>query len=106
MSNHVKKPSNAIYNLPEWRNTVEDHLLVLKRQSTIHPVEPVDSYRFHQDLSAYLFHVNIPIHLHWIIMRVNDYLYNWDFEEGTEFLLIPDENSIMNLMADWRATYA
>ena len=105
MSSQIRKTSNPLYIASNWRNTVEDHMLLLKELSEIHRVLPHDAHRFHQDLAAYLFHIGVPEHMHWITLRLNDFLYNWDFTENTEFLLLPSEEIVTNLLSDYRAVF-
>lgn len=80
------------------RNCFEDHMNWLIKNSELHVVDKNDAYRFHYDFSAYLMEQNIEPGLHWVYMRVNNYKYNWEFTQDTEYLLVPRLQDIETLI--------
>ena len=94
ISGNLYPQSQEIYYLHAWRNTIEDHLSWLKKRAELHRVNPNKAYVFQNNLSAYLQDMNIPFKHHWIIMRMNNMMYNWDFKEDTQILLMPTDSDI------------
>lgn len=80
------------------RNCFEDHIKWLTENSELHVVDKVDAYRFHYDFSAYLMEKGIEPGLHWLYMRINNYKYNWEFTQDTQFLLVPRLQDIETLI--------
>ena len=86
--------SPDIYYKEGWRNLIEDHLTWLMNRSELHRVDPSKAYVFQNDLMAYLQDLNIPYKHHWVIMRMNNMINNWDFTEDTQYLLMPTDSDI------------
>lgn len=85
------------------RNVIEDHIPYLKQRAKIHRVDPMKSYQFKYDLYSYLFSCNIPTQDHWVILRMNDMTYPWEFDETTEYLLIPETEDLDEIVGQWSA---
>lgn len=96
--------SPSIYYLTAWRNLIEDHLTWLKARSELHRVDPNKAYMFRNNLAAYLQDMNIPFKYYWVIMRMNDMNYIWDFKEDTEVLLMPTDSDIDYLTTCYTST--
>lgn len=106
MTQYIQGSEDDLYNYIPFRHCLEDHLRLLRSNAKPTSVDPMDAYRFRYDLSAYLRHKGVPFHLHYIVMRVNDMYYNYDFDESTTYLLIPDEDSLSNIANIYSATYS
>lgn len=89
--------SPMVYYHEGWRQTIEDHLPWLQARSQWRQVDPFKAHVFHNDLTGYLTDLGIPQGKHWLIMRLNDFHYNWDFEEDRKLLLIPHDEDIDHL---------
>lgn len=76
------------------RAIIEDHLDWLRERGETILVDPYDAYRFNYDLSGYLQTISIPTHYHWIVMRMNNMKYNWEFKDTVEMLSIPKDADI------------
>lgn len=96
--------SPDIYYNEGFRQTIEDHLTWLKPRCNTMKVEPWKAVAFHRDLSSYLLDAGYPLGLHWIIMRLNDIQYNWDFSDERQFLMIPKEDDIQHLQSCYQGT--
>lgn len=96
----------AIYYTTEFRDTIEDHLSFLKNhdRTTIMMVENIDAVRYQFDLGGLLLSYGVPVYLHWIIARMNDYTavqgypIKLDPVTGTYRLLVPDSTAIDSIV--------
>lgn len=87
----------------KFRVILEDHMTVLRTSPNSFriSIEPVYAYKYTGDLIGILKHYNIPLYLHWIIMRMNNYSAYTDFNEKVTNLLIPDSELVERI----RRTY-
>jgi hypothetical protein len=53
-----------------------------------------------------LFDLNIPLNLHWFIMRLNDMKYNHEFDESYQLLYLPDDGVLEELLAQYNTINA
>lgn len=86
----------SIYYDLSFRNVLEDHLTYLKNleSTTVLAIEPIIAYKYKFDLYSLLFHYNIPMHLHWLVMRLNDFLSPTEATSELTSLLIPNSSVI------------
>lgn len=98
MSSYIKKNTSTILEEQGMRACFEDHIDWLLKRGTTHRVDKYNAYRFNNDLSAYLNNQGVEIGLHWLIMRMNDMHYNWEFTEDRELLYLPDLQDVENLI--------
>lgn len=88
-------PANAYYE-PAFRAILEDHMQYLR----LHPktvsteVIGIDALRYAGDLYGYLTYNKIGQALHWIILRMNNFVNPAEFDERILTLLIPDAGVI------------
>lgn len=94
----ILKNENYIYDDPGMRAVFEDHIPWLLTRAEIHQVDKYEAQRFHNDLSAYLHQMQVPFGLHWLYMRMNDMRFNWEFTEHREFLYIPKEDDVNDII--------
>lgn len=86
----------SIHYDPKFRIVLEDHMTVLRNSTLTRSltIEPVYAYKFTGDLIGILKQYNVPLYLHWIIMRMNNYTAYTDFNENVTSLIIPDEELV------------
>lgn len=94
----IKKNEHYVYDHPGMRAVFEDHIPWLLSRAAVHPVEGYDAQRFHNDLSAYLQHKQIPLGLHWLYMRLNGMYFNWEFTENTQYLMAPKDDDVRDII--------
>lgn len=68
----LKDPGQDIYYNPKFRTMIETHLNILKTSGiTLQQVSGDLVYQYEGDFYGYLMYLGIPLHLHWIYLRVN-----------------------------------
>lgn len=103
MAEYTRKNTDYVQDDDKMRAIFEDHMPMLRAKAEIIEVDPIKAHQFHHDLSGFLMDANIDIGLHWLIMRMNDKVYNWDFTEDERMLLIPNENLVDELIGQYQA---
>lgn len=85
----------SIYYTAEFRKVLEDHIPYLKQhpQTTTIVVPKADLEQFKYNLSGFLSRKIAP-HLVWIVMRINGYLHNSQFDGTEEVLTVPSPLAI------------
>lgn len=101
----VNEGSQDYYN-PSFRNTLEAHLKYLREVKTTYaaPVPPMAAVIYNQDLFGYLTEINIAPHLHWLVMRMNNFFSPYDFDAKCTQLLIPSTDEVDVLRQSWNTT--
>lgn len=98
MRSCIKSNTSTILEESGMRNCFEDHIDWLLSRSSTHRVDKYEAYRFNKDLSGYLMQQGVNLGLHWLIMRMNNMKYNWEFTEDTELLYLPDNQDVERLI--------
>lgn len=94
--NKIKFAQNELFNDPIFRNKLEKHLPILKQRATtvINDKAPsmLDQDNDRGDFRMVLMEFNVPIHLHWLVMRLNDIIdpMRWEFLRNG--MLVIDES--------------
>lgn len=91
-----------IYYTDAFRDTIEDHLMYLKNHptTTMMMIENSDVLRYRFDLGGLLHTYSVPVHMHWIIARMNGYtsLHGDSIKKNTVTdsyqLLVPDASIV------------
>lgn len=85
-------PGPDIYYTKQFRDVLEDHMVLLREHPNTKPmtIMPGESFQWRNDLFGLLSSKNIPRHLHWVIMRLNNYTSPRQFTTETMLLLVPD----------------
>lgn len=104
ISRCIISSQNRIYDDTKFRNVIEDNLNYLISKSSLHKVDPMDIHRFKYDFSSYLYKLNIDFCYHWVILRLNDKLYNWEFDEEDDTILLINDAEISKLSANYLMT--
>lgn len=92
-------PGPSIFYDSAFRNVLEDHMTFLREHSqTIQiTVEPTQAYRFEHDLFGLLAHYNVPVHFHWLVMRMNKMTSPTDSHRDINTLLVPDHTVVEHI---------
>jgi hypothetical protein len=109
-----RDPGEDLFYTEKFRTIVETHLGILKTIGITERDIPGDlAYQFEGDFYGYLAHLGIPLHLHWVYLRVNGFVHPNEFaSEGRDpyrrsfnlRLLIPSSELISNLRALYLTT--
>lgn len=94
MENHILFSTDYVTDAEGFRHIYEDYIPYLRLRAKTKLVDKNKAYQFRHDLSAYLHDENIDFSRHWMIMRLNNMKYNWEFDESVDFLYIPEEDDI------------
>jgi hypothetical protein len=99
--NTMRSMGPKLYYSREFKQMIEDHLPYLKNHSSTATaaLDPMLSYKYMGDLTGLLYHLNIPSHLHFVILRLNDYSSYTDFK-GTETSILLIEQSVISNLAN------
>lgn len=92
----MRDDGSAIYYDPVFRGVLEDHLSYLRAltSTTRLAVPPGEAYRFEFDLYGFLAKYGVPVQLHWVTMRMNNYTSPEEFTGEVSELLIPDHTVV------------
>lgn len=103
IAEYTRKNTDYVQDEDKMRAIFEDHIPYLRAEADVIEVDPIKAHQFHHDLMGFLTDANIDLGLHWLIMRMNDKVYNWDFTEDERILLVPKENIINELIGQYEA---
>ena len=96
-----------MYFFSPFRHFFEDHIEWIKENRVVtHKIDPMQAHVHRYDFSSLLFDLQIPIHYHWFVMRINDMKYNHEFDEDRELLWLPDDNVLEELLAQYNTINA
>lgn len=96
----ARQSSDYYYQREEFRNIIEDHLQVLKHKGTKIPI-PVSAYqesKYRGDFYGLLQNLQIPVELHWIVLRINGLHSPMDYQGTMIEIIGPDHNYIKLLL--------
>lgn len=94
-----------MYYDPAFRKVLEDHMTLLRdRYSTIVIVSPGDAWQWRNDLFGFLASRNEPRHMHWVIMRLNQWTSKTQFDENISAILKPDYTKIEQILQSHNAS--
>ncbi len=84
--------SSDIYFTSGFRKVLEDHMTFLRthEKTQMKVVQPIDLQKYRFDLTGLLNSMQIPLHMHWVIARVNNITSLTDVPEDISYLLIPE----------------
>lgn len=91
-----------VYYTQGFRDCLEDHLFYIKENvRTVANIEPMTAWRWQSDFYSLLLHMQVPVYLHWVTMRVNDMTNPNEYSPDQLQIRIVDEG----IIEDIRATY-
>lgn len=81
--NSLIPPGPDVYYSPEFRNVLEDHMTYLRThpENSVVTIAPNIGYKYIGDLAGVLHHYNVPYHLHWVVMRMNNMTSPIDYRD-------------------------
>lgn len=92
--------ASAVYDSPEFKTIIEDHLSWLLSLESTRPVSvtphQIEVYDF--DWIGLLQALRVPIDLHWIVIRMNGGMSLTDVPNDLRAVYVPEINVISNLM--------
>ncbi len=89
----------------DFRRMLEDHMHYLRSHSTTDSID-VDGHvanKHHGDLVGVLTHYEIPLHMHWLVMRMNRFTSPLQYTSSDLNLIVPSQTVIGTLMKRFRA---
>ena len=94
--------SDDYYN-PKFRTLLEAYMPTMRNlNGTIRRyVDPSESFLYRNDFVAYLNSLNVPAHLHWIIMRLNSMTSFQQFDKSYTSILIPNPDDVQRILIMW-----
>lgn len=95
-----------VYYTDGLRNVLEDHMTYLRTASTTLRMEvtPMQAHRYELDLMGLLNELNIPLRLHWVVARMNNFDSLHDVPADLTALLVPDEKEVNRLVQSYTST--
>lgn len=98
--NKIKFPQNSLFTDPEFRNKLEKHIPILRKRAVRAVTEKSPSLLEQDndrgDFRMVLMEFGVPLHLHWLTMRINNIMdpMEWDYiKDG--ILLIDESDSVL-----------
>lgn len=89
-------PGPLVYYTDAMRNVLEDHMTYLRNHPTtaVYPIPPNIANQYKNDFKGLMQFLNIPPHLAYVVLRMNQYTSDSQNPMDLETLLIPDENTV------------
>lgn len=94
--NKITFSQNELFNDPAFRSKLEKHIPILRSRATLTMSDKaptlLDQDNDRGDFRMVLMEFGVPLHLHWLVMRINGIIdpMKWDYlKEG---LLVIDES--------------
>ncbi len=96
----------AIYYVKGFRNTLEDHMTLLRGHPTtsLVMVTPSDAYHYNHNLFGLLQKMKVPLYLHWLIMRMNNWTSPRAFDLNVTSLIWPDQTVVNRIQQSYTAS--
>lgn len=90
----------GVYYTDDFRNVLEDHMTYLRTaaSTTVMNVDPIKAYRFEFDLDGLLLDMGIPLYLHWVVMRMNNFSSPQHVPANLTSLLIAAPSELQMIM--------
>lgn len=94
----------AVYYHPLFRIEIEKHVEWLRSHSTttVITLNERDVYRYQSDFYSLLYTLNIPVELHWIILRMNHFTNPSEIPDTITTLYIPNANLISQMVETFK----
>lgn len=101
INNLMKDDGDAIYYTEDFRHVLEDHMPFLRDHASTKYVAITPAYANanDKDLIGLLDTLGIPKYLHWIIMRMNNWMSPQQFSGETLSIITPDPTLIQRIKA-------
>lgn len=90
----------SIYYDPDFRNVLEAHMTYLRNTSNEYiAVEPSAAYKYEFDFFSLLAFYKVPSHLHWVVMRMNNYASPTDNGRDLTALMLPNQKLLSQIVS-------
>jgi len=88
-----------VYYDQRFRVILEDHMTFFREhpQTALRQIKFHDAFKFEGDLSGLLYELNIPIELHWLVMRINKFTSPVQNDETLKSILVPERSVVERL---------
>lgn len=88
-----------IYYSKDFITLIESNLQLLRTTNIrIQTITDQQAYKFEGDFYGLLLELNIPRHLHFVVLRVNNYRNSSDYMGDLQNIIIPDQQLIIELV--------
>lgn len=93
----------GVYYTEGFRSVLEDHMTLLRNHPTtsLVTVSPADAYHYNHNLYGVLQKMKVPMYLHWVIMRMNNWTSPRVFHLDVTSLLFPDMTLISQIQQSY-----
>jgi hypothetical protein len=97
----LKEAVPAVVYDESFLDVLEDHLTYFRTstKTTTVSVSPAQADVYTFDLAALLNELNVPVRLHWLTMRMNDYTSMFENDATLTQLMVPDLNMFDKLVS-------
>lgn len=87
-----------------FRVILEDHMTFLRTHPNTKPVEvtPGEAYRYESDFYGLLTYKAIPMHLHHLILRMNNMMNPAHVTADLKYFLLPDQSVVSRLLSVYK----
>jgi hypothetical protein len=104
IDNQLHDTGSSDYYDQSFRNTLEAHLTLLRAsaKTTTITVPEHTAGVYNQDLFGFLQEAKVPVWLHWLTMRLNNFFSPMDFGPACTSLLIPNSSEVDILRQSWK----
>ena len=90
--------SSELFYQEKFKQTIEDHLSILKANRTTQPIEAYLQNQCRNNFYLLLNNLNVPFKYHWIVLRVNDLHSPLDYTGTQTFIHLPEFQYVDRLM--------
>jgi hypothetical protein len=89
----------SIHYDPKFCRTLETYMDYLRKHPETQsvPINPHDAYKYEGDLISLLRRYQVPRHLHWVVMRMNEFTSTSDVKQDLQSLLVPLDDVVNNI---------
>lgn len=89
---------------PEFRQVIEDHLYGIRADEStrVEFLTGNQPYVYEHDFYGLLLQYNVPYHLHWVTMRLNELKNPYQNLDDLKVILIPNEQKLLQILSQWR----
>lgn len=101
----MRDPGPSVYYDQDFRNVLEAHMTVLRQSAAeFLNVDPASAYKYEFDFFSLLAYHKVPDHLHWVVMRMNNFHSPTDNTREIASLLLPDQRVVSRILSSHRTT--
>ena len=90
--------SSELYYQEKFKQTIEDHLPLLKEKVTTQPIESYLQTQCKYNFYLLLNRLNVSYKYHWVVLRVNGLHTPQDYTGEKMFIYLPDFKQVDRLM--------